>query len=145
MSEAKLWRTVRDAIGHIGHVERIESHAVSQGRPDVNWCHESQTADIELKIFDPRRGGFVLRANQNAWMCQRTKAGGKVYIFARFDSVDGPIYLLIPGARSRALIHDRSYEGWYKQAIWVWEGTPDWAIFQRLVLTDTETDMASPN
>lgn len=145
MSEAKLWRTMREAIGNLGHLDRIESHAVSQGRPDVNWCHEGDTVDIELKVFDPKRNGFVLRANQNAWMCQRTKHGGKVFIFARYDSVDGPIYLLIPGTRSRALIHDRSYEGWHKQAIWVWQDKMDWEIFRRLVRAGMETEQGSPN
>lgn len=139
MSEARLWKTLKAAVGHIGHWDRIESHATSQGRPDCNWCNEGDVADIELKIYDPKKNGFVLRANQNAWMRNRVRNGGKVFIFARFDSVTGPIYLLIPGTRSRALIHERSYEAWRNQAIWVWEGTPDWEIFQRLVRSGMET------
>lgn len=147
MSEAKLWRTLRNAIGHVGHWDRIESHATSQGRPDVNWCTESCVADIELKIYDVKRGGFILRANQNAWMQQRTRAGvgGNAWIFARFDSVEGPIYLLIPGNRSRALIHERSYEAWHNQAAWVWQGEVDWTIWMNLVRAGTAMDPANPS
>lgn len=145
MSEAKLWRTTREAVGHIGHWDRIESHATSQGRPDVNWCLDGVVADIELKIYEPKRGGFILRANQNAWMQQRVKAKGNCWIFARFDSVDGPIYLLIPGNRSRALIHERSFEAWHKQAAWTWQGKVEWEIWMRLVLAGTATDPASPS
>jgi hypothetical protein len=145
MSEARLWKTLKGAIGHLGHVDRIESHATSQGRPDVNWCYQSDNVDIELKVYDPKKNGFVLRANQNAWMLNRVKAGGKVFIFARFDSVDGPIYLLIPGTRSRALIHERSYEAWHKQAIWVWQNEMDWEIFRRLVRAGMETPQGNPN
>ena len=145
MSEAKLWTTLRNALGNVGHWDRIESHAVSQGRPDLNWCNEGDVADIELKIYDVRKGGFVLRANQNAWMANRIRHGGKVFIFARFDSVEGPVYLLIPGTRRKELIHERSYEAWHKQAIWVWENKVDWEIFQRLVRSGMETLPESPN
>lgn len=145
MSEARLWKTTKAAVGHVGHWDRIESHAVSQGRPDVNVCIEGDVFDIELKIYDPRKNGFVLRANQNAWMLNRTRNGGRVFIFARFDSVTGPYYLLIPGTRSRELIHERSFEAWRAQAIWVWEGTPDWQIFLNLVRGEMEIGKASLN
>src|SRR5690554_4065341 len=136
MSEARLWRTLRDAVGKKGHWDRIESHAVSQGRPDVNACRRGKTVDIELKVYDVRRGGFVLRSSQNTWMINRTRAGGRVWIFARFDHVDGETYFLIPGERSRSLIHDRSVDGWLGQATHVWENKPDWGDFLGVVFDD---------
>lgn len=145
MSEAKLWRTIRDAVGHIGHWDRIESHAVSQGRFDVNFCIEGDVGDVELKIFDQRRGGFVLRANQNAWACNRVRAGGNAWILARYDLNAETEYLLIPGNRSRKLIHDRSYEGWLIQSEKVWVGKVDWQEFLQTVREGTATDKASPN
>lgn len=126
MSEARLWRTVRDAIGKRGHWDRIESHSATQGRPDVNFCVDGITVDIELKVFDPRRNGFVLRASQNAWITNRTRAGGHVWILARFKEDERECYMLISGSKSRNLIHDRSIEGWKQQATEIWVGMPDW-------------------
>lgn len=142
MSEARLWRTVRDAVGHIGHWDRIESHSASQGRFDVNACIDGVTFDIELKIYDGRRGGLVLRANQNAWACNRVRAGGIAWIFARYDGAEEE-YLLIPANRSRELIHDRSYAGWARQAIKIWRGKPDWQEFLQIVRNGTVTDRES--
>jgi hypothetical protein len=144
MSEARLWKTTRDAVGHIGHWDRIESHSASQGRFDVNACIEGDTFDIELKIYDSKRGGFVLRASQNAWACNRVRAGGNAWIFARYDGAQEE-FLLIPAKNSRALIHDRSYEGWAKQAVKIWYGKPQWQEFLRIVRSGTATDKASPN
>lgn len=145
MSEARLWKTLRDAVGHIGHWDRIESHSASQGRFDVNACVEGDTFDIELKIYDPKRGGFVLRANQNAWACNRVRAGGNAWIFARYDLNSKPEYLLIPAANSRKLIHDRSYEGWLEQATHMWVGQVTWEAFLKIVRSGTAMDKESPN
>ena len=136
MTEKALWTTVKDAIGHIGHFDRIESHAVTQGRPDVNYCISGVTGDVELKVFDKRKGGFVLRANQNAWFCNRNKAGAKtIFILARYDNEYGnKTYLLIHGSKSRELIHDRSYDGWEQQATMKWFGVPDWVQLRNALL-----------
>lgn len=143
MSEARLWRAIRDAVGHIGHWDRIESHSASQGRFDVNACINGVTFDIELKIYDKRRGGFVLRSSQNAWACNRTRAGGNAWIFARYDFNDKPEYLLIPARNSRQLIHDRSYEGWLSQSTFRWVGQVDWEAFLEIVLGGTATPKAN--
>lgn len=143
MSEARLWRTMRDAVNHTGHWDRIESHAVSQGRPDVDCCVAGREAQIELKIYDPKRGGFVLRANQNSWMYNRVKAGGNVWILARYDFAEKPLYLLIPGNRSRALIHDRSFETWKENSAVIWESMPNWTDLLEIVLSGLEPWKAS--
>lgn len=129
MTEKRLWDTLKEGMDHTGHFDRIESHAVSQGRPDVNYCIDGREGDIELKIFDRKRGGFILRASQNAWFCNRVRNGGKrCFILARFDGDSGKIvYLLIDGKNSRSLIHDRSFEGWIKQARVIWEGKVNWS------------------
>jgi hypothetical protein len=136
MTEKVLWNTIKDAIGHIGHFDRIESHATSQGRPDVNYCIDGLEGDIELKVFDKKKGGFVLRANQNAWFCKRTKAGAvRAFILARHaDDFGNKTYLLIHGRASRTLIHDRSYEGWANQAMIVWKNVPDWMELKTALL-----------
>lgn len=144
MTEKKLWGTLKDGLDHLGHLDRIESHATSQGRPDVNYCFNGVQGDVELKIYDRKRGGFVLRATQNAWMCNRVRHGGTPWILARYDDQFGkPEFLLIPGAKSRELIHDRSYETWKAQSTITWPGRID---FQELLiaLKGTGWGKASP-
>lgn len=145
MTEKRLWQTLKDGMDHTGHFDRIESHAVSQGRPDVNYCIDGCVGDIELKIFDRKRGGFVLRANQNAWLCQRVRAKGRCFVLARHDdSFGNQTFLLIEGNRSRALIHDRSFETWRDQAKMVWPGRINFSEL-KAVLKGTGPDQASPN
>jgi hypothetical protein len=129
MTEKRLWGALKEGLDHAGHFDRIESHAVSQGRPDVNYCIDGREGDIELKIFDRKRGGFILRSSQNAWFCNRVRSGStRCFILARYDADNGrAFYLLIDGKNSRALIHDRSYEGWLKQARTIWEEKINWS------------------
>lgn len=129
MTEKRLWTTLKDGMDHTGHFDRIESHATSQGRPDVNYCIDGREGDIELKVFDTRKGGFVLRSSQNAWFCNRVRSGStRNFILARYDDTFGNSqYLLIPGYASRNLIHDRSYEGWKAQAKLIWDHKINWS------------------
>lgn len=147
MSEKLLWKTVKDGMDHTGHWDRIESHATAQGRPDVSYCIRDggHMGDIELKVYDARKGGFVLRASQNAWHQNRARCGGRAFILARYDDPFGKkIYLLIEGRNSRALIHDRSYAAWAIQAKHKWTDRINWAELTA-ALSATETKMESLN
>lgn len=146
MTEKRLWDTVKAGMDHTGHFDRIESHATSQGRPDVNYCIDGREGDIELKIYDKKRGGLILRANQNAWFCNRTRCGGKrAFILARYDDNFGnATYLLIDGKNSRQLIHDRSFEGWLSQARIVWKDKINWSELKAVLKGTDQTDQ-SPN
>ena len=145
MTEKRLWDTLKDGLDHAGHLDRIESHATSQGRPDVNYCIEGCMGDIELKIYDRKKGGFVLRANQNAWMQNRTRHSGRCFILARHDGDQGQkTYLLIEGRKSRALIHERGYFVWAAQAKVIWTDKINFSELKAL-LKGTGADQASPN
>lgn len=129
MTEKRLWDTLKEGMDHTGHFDRIESHATSQGRPDVNYCIDGREGDIELKIYDRKRGGFILRASQNAWFCNRIRSGSsRAFILARYDDEFGKsTFLLIDGKNSRHLIHDRSYEGWKEQSRLIWSQKINWS------------------
>lgn len=146
MSEARLWKTLKEGMDHTGHFDRIESHATAQGRPDVSYCIDGREGNIELKVFDPRRGGFILRASQNSWFCKHHKAGSeRAFILARYDlSSHGIIYLLIRGEESRNLIHDRSFETWKSLACQIWTDRINWSEL-KAVLKGTGLVPASPN
>ena len=140
MTEKRLWATLKEGMDHTGHFDRIESHATSQGRPDVNYCIDGREGDIELKVYDPKRGGFILRSSQNAWFCNRVRSGSvRCFILARHDDNFGnQTYMLIFGSRSRELIHDRSYEGWLAQASLIWKQKINWSEL-KAVLKGTAT------
>ena len=145
MTEKRLWQTVKDGLDHAGHLDRIESHSTSQGRPDVNYCIDGCMGDIELKIFDKRKGGLVLRANQNAWFCNRVRHNGRCFILARYDNDFGnSTFILIEGRHSRALIHDRSYETWRDLAKCLWQNKINFSEL-KAVLKGTGADQPSPS
>ena len=126
MSEKRLWDYIRGGIGHAGHFDRIESTFTVAGRPDVNYCIDGCEGDFELKIYDKRKGGFVLRSGQVAWHAKRVQAKGRCFIIARYD---GPkkLFLLIHSKNAKHLAHDRSFEGWLAQSALVWEGSINWS------------------
>jgi hypothetical protein len=119
MNEASVWQHLK-SLNLPGHLDRIESHATSVGRPDVNYCIDGVTGDIELKFYDASKGGFVLRPSQNAWMMQRVRADGEVFILAAHRSAGSTVYLLIDGCHSQELIRDPSAKKWREEAIVVW-------------------------
>lgn len=128
MSEKRLWEYVRGGIGHSGHFDRIESTFTVNGRPDVNYCIDGRIGDVELKVYDKKRGGFIIRSSQIAWFRSRIANKGLCFILARYDySEAGKIFLLIPGENAHHLTHDRSFEGWKNQAKLIWANTINWS------------------
>lgn len=127
--EQVLWDHLRAGIGHMGHFDRIESTFTVNGRPDVNYCIEGREGDLELKVYDPNRGGFVLRSSQNIWFKRRVKDGGNCWLMARYDYAagGGKRYLLIRGDEVHKLAHDRSYETWLSAAIRIWDNDINWS------------------
>ena len=62
------------------HLVRIESR-VDPGVPDVNGCTNGQTYWLELKVS---KGNHIrLSKYQKAWIYERSKFGGKVFVCAR--------------------------------------------------------------
>lgn len=129
--EQKLWDHIKENIGHRGHFDRIESTFTVNGRPDVNFCIEGYEGDLELKVYDPKQGGFVLRSAQNIWFKRRIMVGGNCWLFARCDYIPGnkPRFLLIKGCDVHRLAHDRTYDGWLAAAYKIWDGSVDWDDF----------------
>lgn len=96
MSEAQLWKRVRDAVGDAGHWDRREGNPVP-GCPDVSYCVDGVEGHIELKHhpdFPARPGTAVfgartargMRDDQVAWFYRRLRAGGRAYILAQVDT-----------------------------------------------------------
>ena len=77
--EAKLWRDVKKALKNV-HAVRIE-HRYLPGIPDVNCCYKGVEFWLELKVS---KGNYIgLSKFQKAFINERSKHGGKVFVLAR--------------------------------------------------------------
>ena len=77
--EAKLWRDVRKALKNV-HAVRIERRYLP-GIPDVNCCYKGVEFWLELKVS---KGNYIgLSKFQKAFINERSKHGGKVFVLAR--------------------------------------------------------------
>ena len=77
--EAKLWQQLKKGLKN-SHLVRIESR-VDPGVPDVNGCTNGQTYWLELKVSKGKH--IRLSKYQKAWIYERSKFGGKVFVCAR--------------------------------------------------------------
>ena len=113
--EAKLWQDVKKALKD-AHLVRIENKS-GPGVPDVNGCYKGIEFWIELKVI--KGNSLRLSKFQKAWIYERTKFGGKVFVLAR--PLKGSVLKVFEGSnailghRSRfpvLWIHNR--DDWYK-------------------------------
>jgi hypothetical protein len=78
MRESQLWTLVKANLP--GHLIRIENLA-GNGQPDVNGCHNTAEAWIELKVA---KGNYLFfRTSQLAFFQKRHVEGGRVFVLAR--------------------------------------------------------------
>lgn len=133
--EQRLWDYIKDHMGHMGHFDRIESTFTVNGRPDVNYCIDEREGDMELKVYDPKQGGFVLRSAQNIWFKRRVAEGGNCWLLARYDYLPGhkSRFLLIRGCDVHKLAHDRSYDGWLSSACRIWDDSINWSELKAFI------------
>lgn len=126
MLESDFWgRTLRGPLSKYGHVDRIESHATSIGRPDVNICtNKGIVIDIELKSCLISNVGkrLKMRPSQKRWFKDRCAANGRCFVLARVEYAEKnrPEYILIPGHVVHYL-EDGDVLQWKSLAIVVWE------------------------
>jgi hypothetical protein len=107
-----------------GDVDRIESHSVSIGRPDVNLCLSGgKVWDIELKYTKSNR--VVLRPAQYAWVRRRVHVGGNVLIIIRSDNGKLRRHLAVLGGDMPDVKHNRTLSAWELQASAIWIGKID--------------------
>lgn len=106
MSEANLWKRIRDNVGHRGHFSRIEFNP-TDGYPDTSYCIKGEEGHMELKYVEraPARENTPcfgdqhgLRPAQIGWIHTRIKHRGRVYIVGGV----GDLILVVPGTECRA-------------------------------------------
>ena len=77
--EAKLWQDVKKGLKD-AHLVRIESR-VGLGIPDVNGCIDGKDFWLELKVI--KGNSLRLSKFQKAWIYERLRVGGNVFVLAR--------------------------------------------------------------
>ena len=130
MSETTLRKYISKGLKPFGHLSQIESHATSVGFPDTNFCINGVEGNAELKYWSAKKG-YVLRRNQVAWMRDRLKQGGRVFLLLMREQ-DGKHYFLIElDAYSLAAVSSTSKAAeWEAQACEQWHGRIDFDQLQ---------------
>ena len=131
-NEAELWLQFADKMKPYGHFCRVESHEVSDGIPDVDFCIKGTESHIELKFGNKHKikKGFI-RPSQVRWFRNRIKAGGRPWLFALFLEGGTPVYMLFD--EIGLICQLQTTEAWRWHAKYVWEGKMDWyALYEML-------------
>ena len=71
------------------HFQRIETGAIGAGVPDLNYCG-LKIGEGWLELETCKGWRLEIRPEQNAWIQQRIRAGGRVHILARRTNAAGP-------------------------------------------------------
>ena len=128
MSEANFWKEIKKNVGHIGHWNRIESHATADGFPDTAFSINGVGGTIELKYVASDLVPPDIRASQVRWFRKNVKNGGNCWLFSKI----GNLYLLHKGYHVE-FIHDFNVDYWKMHAEGKWENKVDWDEFIALI------------
>ena len=110
--EAKLWQDVKKALKD-AHLVRIENKS-GPGVPDVNGCYKGIEFWIELKVI--KGNSLRLSKFQKAFIDERSKHGGKVFVLARpltgsvIKVFDSATLDLDPKSRNPVMEIDQPYD-----------------------------------
>ena len=128
---AKLWQDVKKGLKD-AHLVRIESR-VGLGIPDVNGCIDGKEFWLELMVI--KGNSLRLSKFQKAWIYERTKSGGKVFVLAR--PLRGSVLKVFEGSNA--------IQGPDSRYPVLWIHDPgDWLKFYRLLGPAGEPDPKIP-
>ena len=129
--EAKLWQDVKKALKD-AHLVRIENRS-TPGVPDVNGCYNGIEFWLELKVI--KGNSLQLSKFQKAWIYERTRVGGKVFVLAR--PLSGSVLKVFEGSNA--------IQGPDSRYPVLWIHDPgDWLKFYRLLGPAGDADPEIP-
>src|SRR4030067_1055575 len=112
MKEKRLSSLVRGMLEqHGAHVSMVESHAVSIGIPDLNYCINGREGWIELKTIHGDEMPKI-RTAQRRWARVRVAAGGRIWFLCHQESTG--LILLVPRPFFPGL---STFESWRKLCV----------------------------
>ena len=130
-NEAKFWKNdLKHGFKSMGDANRLESHATSVGRPDVNVCLVGGIVwDLELKYSNTNH--TRLRPAQRGWLFRRRRVGGNCGVLTKWEQADTTLYLF----NIRFPDNNDMYD-WEQYADAVWESKIDWAELEHVLRTE---------
>lgn len=126
MSEQLFWKYLKRGLVKANqqkiHLERVESHALSSGTPDVDFCIVGHMGKIELKYANDDNPVPDIRPSQVRWMRKRFRAGGNVWVLTQFfnDKEDMVAYGLTRGDKAEGLALAKTQSQYLKLQDFVW-------------------------
>ncbi len=119
--ETRFWKFLGPKLKKYGHFDRIESHETAIGTPDINYCINGYTNNLELKFTNSEKRGLKLRPSQCGWFKRRVAAGGQPWLLAHLDIRGLKGYVLIAGDAVPALAHTTRVNDWLHAGVVVWQ------------------------
>jgi len=141
MSESGFWKYMSKNVKHMGHFNRIESHDLSVGFPDVEYCIASCCSTIELKYGANEVP--EIRPSQVRWFNKRIKHGGNPWLFAHIIVKGEDHYLLFKGKHVKILCKSDDLAEWFSLSHRSWTGKVDWSSLIRVLQTKLPHSISS--
>jgi hypothetical protein len=133
MSEQRLRKYLIDNLNSATcHISQVESHAVSAGIPDLNYCVDGVEGWIELKWWYKSKPA-QFRPTQIAWFRRRVTAGGKPFVVWAHDLDGPPKFVLMEGKNVPSLARSQEIKDWYKCSVRQWDGTIPFGLLLRIL------------
>ncbi len=107
-NETAFRKYVCHGLNKFGHTSKIESHAMTTGFPDINFCIDGVEGNIECK-FQYAGYPMDIRPSQKRWFKDRLEAGGNCWLLGCFDVDGGGSFIyLVHGSYINHLTNQRS-------------------------------------
>ena len=119
-----------------GHWDRIESHAMSPGIPDLGFCVEGYEGLIETKYAKTLNGKPEIRPTQVRWFRNRVKQHGNCWLSLKVEDYG---YFLFHGTVVRDLAEAKSLRDWIVYASYFWDSeVMNWDDFKKVIMYGSE-------
>lgn len=136
MSEKTLRTYVSKGMKPFGHFSQVESHETSIGFPDTNFCIDGVEGNAELKYWSAKKG-YVLRKSQIAWIRDRLKAGGRVFLLFMREQDGKHYYLMRMDKFNLAAVSSSSKKDiWEEQACDSWYGRINFNQLKEILINE---------
>lgn len=129
--EDKFWDKIRAGLQSMGEVDRIESHATSIGRPDINMClNPGIVWDIELKYSDD--GKVKMRPSQRGWFKRRARVHGQAMVLTHVVTSREDMFMV---NMVNHIPEEDDLDAWILVAHIIWDGGINWGQFEEILRT----------
>jgi hypothetical protein len=135
MSESRLRKYLTDNLNSFScHMCMVESHAVSAGIPDLNYCLNGKEGWIELKWWT-NTNPAQFRPTQIAWFRRRVAAGGKPLVIWGHDLGERTKFYAMEGKNVPSLARSQELKQWERSSFCSWDGKINFSALLLILAT----------